>query len=92
MLKIEFTTRMKRDYKRMEKRGKDMKKLGTVLKLLASCSPLPPKYQDHALKGDRKGLRECHIEPDWLLIYAIFEDEIVLSATATGSHADLLGI
>ena len=89
MLRIEFTRRMKRDTKTMKKRGKDMKKLETVIDLLAEQKPLPREYRDHALTGDLSDFRECHIEPDWLLIYAIFEDALILSATATGTHADL---
>jgi addiction module toxin, RelE/StbE family len=69
-----------------------MRKLETVLALLASRNKMPEKYHDHLLKGEFKDFRECHIEPDWLLIYQIFDDELVLSATATGSHSDLLGM
>ena len=75
----------------MQKRGKDMAKLVTVLDLLASGVPLPPKYKDHQLTGNLHDFRECHIEPDWLLMYQIFDNELILSATATGSHADLFG-
>lgn len=82
---------MKKDAKLMKKRGKDMEKLVRVLSLLATGSSLPPQYRDHALTGNLQDFRECHIEPDWLLIYQIFEDILVLSATATGSHADLFG-
>jgi addiction module toxin, RelE/StbE family len=92
MLRISFTNRMKRDAKRLQKRGKDMCKLETVLALLASGNTMPEKFHDHPLKGELKDFRECHIEPDWLLIYQIFDDELVLSATATGSHSDLLGM
>ena len=89
MYKIEYSTRMRRDMKRMKKRGKDLSKLTDVLALLASGNPLPPRYRDHMLTENLAGMRECHIEPDWLLIYQIFEDTLVLLATATGSHADL---
>ena len=82
---------MKKDAKLMQKRGKDMAKLVTVLDLLASGVPLPPKYKDHQLTGNLHDFRECHIEPDWLLMYQIFDNELILSATATGSHADLFG-
>lgn len=91
MYKIVYTNRMKKDAKLMKKRGKDMEKLVKVLSLLAAENPLPPQYRDHALTGNLQDFRECHIEPDWLLIYQIFEDILVLSATATGSHADLFG-
>ena len=69
-----------------------MRKLETVLALLASGNTMPEKFHDHPLKGELKDFRECYIEPDWLLIYQIFDDELVLSATATGSHSDLLGM
>ena len=75
----------------MQKCGKDMTKLVTVLDLLASGEPMPPKYKDHQLTGKLHDFRECHIEPDWLLMYQIFDNELILSATATGSHADLFG-
>ena len=73
----------------MKKRGKDMSKLVVVLDLLASGNPLPENYKDHQLSGSLKDFRECHIEPDWLLMYQVFEGELILSATATGTHADL---
>ena len=91
MLRVEFTRRMKRDAKTMKKRGKDMKKLETVIDLLADEKPLPREYRDHALAGDLADFRECHIEPDWLLMYQIFDDVLILSLTATGTHADLFG-
>lgn len=80
---------MKKDAQLMQKRGKNMKKLVNVLDLLASGKTLPSKYKDHQLTGNLSDFRECHIEPDWLLIYQIFENELILSATATGSHSDL---
>lgn len=80
---------MKKDAKLMQKRGKDMKKLIDVLELLASGKTLPPKYKDHQLTGNLSDFRECHIEPDWLLIYQVFKNELILSATTTGSHSDL---
>lgn len=92
MYKIVYTNRMKHDAKLMKKRGKDMNKLVLVLSILSSGLPIPKQYRDHQLTGNLRDFRECHIEPDWLLIYQIFEDTLILSATATGSHADLLGI
>lgn len=89
MYKIVYTNRMKRDTKLMKKRGKDIKKLIRVLSLLATGRPLPTQYRDHSLTGNLQDFRECHIEPDWLLMYQIFENTLILSATATGSHADL---
>lgn len=89
MLAIRFNNRMKRDVKLMKKRGKDISKLEKVLDKLAHNEILPEKNKDHQLKGVWKDFRECHIEPDWLLIYRIEENELILYATATGSHADL---
>ena len=84
MYQIVYTNRMKKDAKLMQKRGKDMKKLVTVLSLLANGGPLPAQYKDHALTGNLQDFRECHIEPDWLLMYQIYNDTLILSATATG--------
>ena len=91
MYKIVYTNRMKKDAKLMQKRGKDMNKLIEVLALLAEGNPLPAKYKDHQLSGNLSDFRECHIEPDWLLMYQIYDDNLIISATATGSHTDLLG-
>lgn len=91
MYKIVYTNRMKKDAKLMKKRGKDMTKLVNVLSLLASGNSLPTQYKDHSLTGNFRDFRECHIEPDWLLMYQVYEDTLILSATATGSHADLFG-
>ena len=91
MYKIVYTNRMKKDAKLMRKRGKDMNKLIKVLALLAEGNPLPAKYKDHQLSGNLSDFRECHIEPDWLLLYQIYDDILIISATATGSHTDLLG-
>lgn len=83
---------MKKDVKLLKKQGKDLNKLISVLDTLSKREKLPDKNKDHALKGEYSGFRECHIEPDWLLIYKIEEKELVLYATATGSHADLFGM
>ncbi|MFG6377790.1 MAG: type II toxin-antitoxin system YafQ family toxin [Lachnospiraceae bacterium] len=91
MYKIVYTNQMKKDAKLMKKRGKDLNKLVNVLFLLSTGNPLPIQYRDHQLTGNLRDFRECHIEPDWLLMYQIFEDTLILSATATGSHADLFG-
>lgn len=91
MYKIVYTNRMKKDARLMKKRGKNMAKLIDVLSLLSSGEPLPVQYKDHALTGNFQDFRECHIEPDWLLMYQIYEEMLILSATATGSHADLFG-
>lgn len=91
MYKIVYTNRMKKDAKLMKKRGKDMSKLVNVLSLLASGNQMPAQYKDHQLTGNLQDFRECHIESDWLLMYQIYEDTLILSATATGTHADLFG-
>jgi mRNA interferase YafQ len=77
----------RRDVKRAQKRGKDMSKLRELILLLLAEDPLPERYRHHPLRGNWKGYREAHIEPDWLLIYRIAGDELHL--VRTGSHADL---
>ena len=89
MFDIRFNNRMKRDVKLMKKRGKDLSKLENILTKLANGENLPDKNKDHQLKVEWQDFRECHIEPDWLLIYRIEDDELILYATATGTHADL---
>ena len=91
MLKVEFTGQFKRDYKLAVRRGCDPKALETVVSLLMSEQPLPPKYRDHPLTASRdyQGMRECHIEPDWLLVYKIIQDTLILRLIRTGSHSDL---
>ena len=89
MLEIEFTNKMKRDARLMKKRGKDMSKLTAAIKLLACQKPMPERYCDHQLTGDLKDFRECHIEPDWLLVYQIFKNKLILSVSGTGTHSDL---
>ena len=87
MLKPEFTGQFKRDYRLAIKRGFNPKKLEEVIILL----PLPESYRDHALTNSRnyKNVRECHIEPDWLLIYSVQRDALVLKLIRTGSYSDL---
>ncbi len=92
MYDIVFTTRMKRDVKLLKKRGKNIAKLTEILTKLSKDEVLPDKNKDHQLKGIWKDFRECHIEPDWLLIYKKDADELILFATATGSHSDLFDI
>lgn len=91
MLKIEYQGRFKKDYKLAVKRGCDVKLLQEVITMLAENRPLPEKYKDHALQdsGEYKGMRECHIQPDWLLIYKIYNDTLILKLIRTGSHSDL---
>ena len=92
MYSLVFTNRMKHDLKLMKKRGKNISKLEVVLDILLSGEELPVQYKDHQLKGVMQDFRECHIEPDWLLIYKKEDKEFILYATATGTHADLFGL
>ena len=92
MLVLKTTTKFKKDYKRMKKQGRDMSLLGKVIDLLLAENSLDEKYHDHPLSGNYVGFRECHILPDWLLIYAIDKDSLILIASRTGSHSDLLNI
>ena len=80
----------KKTRKLAKKRGLDMALLQEAIYLLAKGEALPPKYRDHQLKGRMRHLRECHLQGDWLLIYRIFEDRLILSLHSTGTHADLL--
>ena len=89
MLEIVLTTRFKKDYKLIKKRGYDISLLNETVDLIASSKQLPEKYKDHALSGDYQGCRECHITPDWLLIYEIYKEELILYLTRTGNHSDL---
>lgn len=91
MLRIAYTRRMKRDVRLMKKRGKDLDKLEDAVDRIARREALPERFRDHALTGNLSDFRECHIEPDWLLLYQVFDDVLILSLTATGSHADLFG-
>ena len=86
-MNIFYTTQFKRDYKRIKKQHKDLEKLKTVINLLVSGQNLSSKYRDHHLSGRWIGHRDCHIEPDWILIYRLTSDSIFLERT--GSHSDL---
>lgn len=81
------TSKFKQDIKTAKKRGYDLSLLTEVLDILAAGEQLPPKYKDHNLIGNYKGCRECHIQPDWLLIYEVSEN--VLYLARTGTHSDL---
>lgn len=89
MLKIVYSSKFKKDFKRIKKRGYNIEKIEKVFRLLASETELPQKYSDHELVGKFAGFRECHIEPDWLLIYKIKNDVLTLTLTRTGTHSDL---
>lgn len=86
---IIWSSQFKKDYKLAMKRGLPIEKLDNVIRLLAEDDPLPEKYRDHDLSGNWKGFRECHIELSWLLIYKIFNNNLILSLARTGSHSDL---
>jgi mRNA interferase YafQ len=87
MKEIIQTNRFRRDLKRIKKRGYDLGKLGTIINLLAAEQPLPDRCRPHKLSGEFGGLWECHVEPDWLLVYDVTEELVELAAT--GTHADL---
>ena len=91
MLKIEYHSQFKKDYKAAVRRGCDIVELQKVILLLANEQPLPSKYRDHALTDSKeyKNVRECHIKPDWLLIYSVNNDCLVLKLIRTGTHSDL---
>lgn len=91
MLKIETTSQFKKDFKLAVKRGCNPERLQEVLNLLVNQQPLPEKYRDHSLTNSRnyKDVRECHIHPDWLLVYKVDADRLVLKLIRTGTHSDL---
>lgn len=86
---IVLTSIFKKDLKTIKKRGYNLSLLDNVVNTLASGLPLDEKYRDHNLIGNYKGCRECHITPDWLLIYEISNGELILYLTRTGTHSDL---
>ena len=89
MYQVKFTTAYKKAYKLMKKRGLDISFLDEVVDLLRQGRQLEERYRDHELTGDLAGFRECHIKPDWLLIYLIEDDILTLTLIDTGSHSDL---
>jgi mRNA interferase YafQ len=89
MYKITATSQFRKEYKKIKKRGLDVKELERVVDILASGNKLEERYRDHELVGNYVGFRECHIKPDWLLIYKIEYDKLVLVLSRTGSHSDL---
>ena len=89
MYTIKPTSRFSKDLKQIEKRGYKIDLLTIVIKKLASGGVLEEKYRDHPLKGEYEGCRECHITPDWLLIYEIADNALILYLTRTGTHSDL---
>ena len=89
MLDVRYSTKFKKDYKTIIKRGYNPQLLQDVLEILCSEQPLPPKFKDHNLTGNYEGHKECHITADWLLIYKIEQENLTLSLTRTGTHSDL---
>jgi len=86
---VKLTNKFRRDYKTMAKRGKSMSLLQDIVAYLANGIELPQNNRDHELIGNWSGHRECHIQPDWLLVYRIEEEVLVLTLTRTGTHSDL---
>ncbi|MGD9161182.1 MAG: type II toxin-antitoxin system YafQ family toxin [Desulfobacteraceae bacterium] len=86
-MNIHYTTQFKKDYKRVKKQNKDLSKLRIVIEKLSTGQSLDPSYHDHPLSGNWKNHRDCHIEPDWLLIYRITSEDLFLERT--GTHSDL---
>ena len=89
LYEVKQTSRFKKDYRLAKKRGEDMELIRKIILKLANGEPLPEKNHDHALSGEWVGCRECHITPDWLLVYRKDDDILVLTLTRTGSHSDL---
>lgn len=89
MLELVVTSQFRKDLKRLKKRGRDLSKIENILNQLLNEETFDIRYRDHALVGNYQGFRECHIEPDWLLIYAIDKGKLILTASRTGSHSDL---
>ena len=87
--KVKFTGQFKKDLKLAKKQGKDLDKLFNVIEILEKGEKLEKKYKDHSLSGEYKGTRECHIEPDWLLVYEIMNDVLILMLYRLGSHSEL---
>ena len=91
MLEIVLSNRFKKDLKLAHKRGYNLDLLDAVVGQLASGKPLDAKYRDHDLSGDYVGFRECHIQPDWLLVYRVEKQMLILFLSRTGTHSDLFG-
>ena len=89
MLNLRFTATFKRDYRRVKSQGKNLAKLEMILEALQRREDLPEAARDHSLGGAYRGHRECHIEPDWLLVYRVIKQELILELIRTGTHSDL---
>ena len=86
---VATTSQYRKSYKKIAKRGFNLEKLDAIVQKLSNGEKLDPKYKDHMLKGKYKDHHECHIQPDWLLIYKIQNDVLILTLVDTGSHSDL---
>ena len=86
---VKPTSKFQKDLKKVQKRGYDISLLTDVIKKLANGEELPARNRDHVLSGDYAGLRDCHVTPDWLLVYEIDDESIILYLTRTGTHSDL---
>lgn len=89
MLTLSTTTQFRKDIKKMKKRGVQLEKLNYVIDQLLNEQILESNYRDHALVGNYIGFRECHIEPDWLLVYKVDKNQLILTASRTETHSDL---
>jgi mRNA interferase YafQ len=89
LLELKKTAQFRKDLKRVLKRRLNVDFLDEIIQTLRERKPLDPKYRDHALTGDYTGFRECHIQPDWLLIYMVDGKNLILTASRTGTHSDL---
>lgn len=92
MLDLAYTAQFKKDVKCKKRQGADLRKLDRLITRLRKRETLDEKLRDHELSGNWRGHRECHIEPDWLLIYKIEKDELILTAVRTGSHSELFNL
>ena len=88
--RVKTTRQFDRDVARLMRSGYDIGLLRATVELLADGKPLPAKYRDHPLRGDKKGFRDCHIAPDWLLLYLRRKNELVLVLQRTGTHSEIL--
>ncbi len=88
-LNVVMTSSFRKDIKRLKKRGYNIALLEAVVEMLANCQELPPKYSEHRLSGNWSGFMECHILPDWIMVYRIINEELILTLQRTGTHSDL---
>lgn len=91
MYQLDYTNRFKRSLKLCQRRGYDLTKLYEAIKILARDGRLPERFRPHLLQGNRRGQWECHIQPDWLLVWEQYDDRLLLVMLDTGTHADLFG-